>query len=236
MKNIELVIDDEVIDVPNEMTLGMYQQINMNPERYKNPLQLISLYTGLSLHELKNLQKDQIELIEGFLSGRVVYPDNQKLIMTFEHDGVEYGLENDWSKLAWGAWVDFEVYCADNKIYENLNKIMAVLYRPVISKDKKNPLKYKIAPYRSEEIEERAELMSNVPVSIWLGAAVFFLEIVATYIDTTRASLESKMEIIARTTKYWIMMPKWLKKVLPLDFILPSLTASQKKILQGLTK
>ena len=233
---IELVIDNEVINVPREMTLGMYQQININPERYKNPLQLISLFTGLSIHELKNLQKDQVELIEGFLADRMKYPDSNQLVMTFEHDGVEYGLENDWSKLAWGAWVDFEVYCADEKIYENLHKIMSVLYRPVISHDKKDPKKYKIAPYRSEEIEDRAEVMKEVAVNIWLGASLFFLEIVNIYINTMRDSLKSKMEISVRTTKYWMMMPKWLRKVLPLDSILPSLTASQKKILQGLSK
>jgi hypothetical protein len=233
---MELVIDNEVINVPREMTLGMYQQININPERYKSTLQLISLFTGLSIHELKNLQKEQIELIELFLSDKIKYPDSKEIVLTFEHDGVEYGLENDWSKLAWGAWVDFEVYCADDNIYENLHKIMAVLYRPVISHDKKDPKKYKIEPYKSEDIEDRAEIMRQVPVNIWLGASLFFLEIVNTYINTMRDSLKLKMEITMRTTKYWMMMPKWLKKVLPLDFILPSLTDSQKKILQGLNK
>ena len=190
----------------------------------------------MTVHELKNLQKDQVELIEGFLSSRLVLPDNNKLVMTFEYQGIEYGLENDWSKLAFGAWVDFEVYCSDDKIYENLHRIMAVLYRPVISKDKKNPLKYKIAPYKSEEIEDRADIMKLVPVSIWLGASVFFLEIVNIYINSIKSSLELTMKIQERTTKAWKMMPKWIQKVLPLDFISPSLTASQKKILQSLAK
>jgi hypothetical protein len=233
---IELIIDNEVINVPDEMNIGMYQQINLNTNKYKNPLQLISLFTNMTVHELKNLQKEQVELIEGFLSSRLVFPDNSKLVMTFEHDGVEYGLENDWSKLAFGAWVDFEVYCSDDKIYENLHRIMSVLYRPVISKDKKNPLKYKIAPYKSEEIEDRAEIMKLVPVSIWLGASVFFLEIVNIYITSIESSLALTLKIKERTTKAWMMMPKWIQRVLPLDFISPSLTASQKKMLQNLTK
>jgi hypothetical protein len=233
---IELIIDNEVINVPDEMNIGMYQQINLNTNKYKNPLQLISLFTNMTVHELKNLQKEQVELIEGFLSSRLVFPDNSKLVMTFEHDGVEYGLENDWSKLAFGAWVDFEVYCSDDKIYENLHRIMSVLYRPVISKDKKNPLKYKIAPYKSEEIEDRAEIMKLVPVSIWLGASVFFLEIVNIYITSIESSLALTLKIKERTTKAWMMMPKWIQRVLPLDFISPSLTASQKKMLQNLAK
>jgi len=234
--SVELVIDNEVVNVPEEINIGMYQQINLNPVKYKNPLQLISLFTNMTIHELKNLQKEQVELIEGFLSSRLVFPEDNKLVMTFEHDGVEYGLENDWSKLAFGAWVDFEVYCADDKIYDNLHRIMAVLYRPVISKDKKNPLKYKIAPYKSEEIEERAEIMKLVPVSIWMGASVFFLEIVNIYITSIKNSLELTLKIQQRTTKAWKMMPKWIQKVLPLDSISPSLTDSQKKMLQNLTK
>lgn len=233
---IELVVDNEVVNVPEEINIGMYQQINMNPSKYKNPLQLISLFTNMTVHELKNLQKDQVELIEVFLSSRLIFPENNKLVMTFEHNGIEYGLENDWSKLAFGAWVDFEVYCSDDKIYENLHKIMSVLYRPVISKDKNNPLKYKIAPYKSEEIEDRAEIMKLVPVSIWLGASVFFLEIVNIYITSIKNSLALTLKIQQRTTKVWKMMPKWMRKVLPLDFISPSLTDSQKKILQNLTK
>jgi hypothetical protein len=234
--SVELVVDNEVVNVPEEINIGMYQQINLNPVKYKNPLQLISLFTNMTVHELKNLQKDQVELIEGFLSSRLVFPDDNKLVMTFEHNGIEYGLENDWSKLAFGAWVDFEVYCSDDKIYDNLHKIMAVLYRPVISQDKKNPLKYKIAPYKSEEIEERAEIMKLVPVSIWLGASVFFLEIVNIYITSIKNSLELTLTIQEKTTKAWKMMPKWIQKVLPLDFISPSLTGSQKKMLQNLIK
>jgi hypothetical protein len=233
---IDLVVDNEVVNVPEEINIGMYQQINLNPVKYKNPLQLISLFTNMTVHELKNLQKEQVELIEVFLSSRLIFPEDNKLVMTFEYDGVEYGLENDWSKLAFGAWVDFEVYCSDDKIYDNLHKIMSVLYRPVISKDKKNPLKYKIAPYKSEEIEDRAEIMKLVPVSIWLGASVFFLEIVNIYITSIKNSLGLTLKIQQRTTKVWKMMPKWMQKVLPLDFISPSLTDSQKKMLQNLTK
>jgi hypothetical protein len=233
---IELVIDDQVINVPEEMTIGMYQQINQFPDKYKNPLHLISLYTGLTLHELKNLKKEQIELIEGFLTTKVQYPESDKIIMTFEHEGVEYGLENDWSKLAYGAWVDFEVYCADEQIFNNLHKIMAVLYRPIISKDKKNPLKYKIEPYKSEDIDDRAELFRSIPVSIWLSASIFFLEIANIYTTNIKVSLESTLKMQLMITKYWTKMPKWMKKVLPLDFILPSLTPSQKRILQSLQK
>ena len=67
-------------------------------------------------------------------------------------------MENDWSKLAWGAWVDFQVWSSSN-IQENIHLLMAVLYRPVISKGKKG--KYVIEKYKSEEIEDR-ELVASI--------------------------------------------------------------------------
>jgi hypothetical protein len=210
--------------------------MNQFPDRYKNPLHLISLFTNLTIHELKNYKKEQVELIEAFLSSKVQYPETDQIVMTFEHNGVEYGLENDWSKLAYGAWVDFEVYCSDDQIFQNLHKIMAVLYRPVISKDKKNPMKYKIEPYKSEDIDDRAELFRTVPVSIWLSASVFFLEVANIYTTNIKVSLESTLKMQLMVTKYWMKMPKWIQKVLPLDSILPSLTPSQKRILQSLQK
>jgi len=51
MKNkIELVMDDKVIDVPELMTLGMYQSLMLTPELYENnaPM-LISLFSGIPL-------------------------------------------------------------------------------------------------------------------------------------------------------------------------------------------
>ena len=233
---IELVIDDEVVKVPEEITLGIYQQINSQPERYKNNLQMISLFTNLTVHELKNMTKEQIELIEGFLSNKMILPDDKELILTFEYNGVEYGLENDWSKMAFGAWVDLEVYSSEEKIHQNLNKIMAVLYRPIIGKDKKDPKKYKIAPYKSEEIDERADIMKEVPVRYWLGVSGFFLQIVIQYINNIKSSLSLMNKQGEMMTKGWKILPKWMRKKLPLASILPSPTNWQKKILQGLRK
>lgn len=233
---IELVIDDEVVKVPEEITLGIYQEINSQPERYKNNLQMISLFTNLTVHELKNMTKEQIELIEGFVGSKMVFPNENELVLTFEYQGVEYGLENDWSKMAFGAWVDLEVYSAEEKIHQNLDKIMAVLYRPIISKDKKDPKKYKIVPYKSEEIEPRAEIMKVVPVRYWLGVSTFFLQIVSIYIDNMKSSLNMMNEQQRMIMKGWKMLPKWIQKKLPLDSILPSPTNWQKKILQGLKK
>ena len=174
MEKLEIKINDEYKVIPNEMTLSMYQQIMLNPELYdNNSLQVMSLYTGIPTNELKDLKSDEIQVIDYLISQRIKIKDTNELALTFIYNNVEYGLENDWSKLSWGAWMDFEVYSTEN-IYSNLHKIMAILYRPLIKKGTFNVKKYKIVPYKSEEIEDRAEIMKDVPLSYWLGAAQFF--------------------------------------------------------------
>jgi hypothetical protein len=236
MENLELLIDDEVIVVPNEMTLGMYQKMMLTPELYENnPIQILSLFTGIPTNQLKNCSKDEIELIEFFLNDKAKIPKENELVLTFIHNDIEYGLENDWSKLAWGGWIDFEVYSSDN-IYANLHKIMAILYRPVISKDKKNLKNYKIVPYKSEEIDDRAEIMKDVPLSYWLGSAHFFFLIVTIYIKNIQVSLEWQKKINKMILKGWMKLPKFLQKRLPLDSISISPINSQKKTLQNLKR
>lgn len=223
---IELVVDDEVIEVPEELTLGIYQSIQMNKEFIdENPKHLISLFTGLPFPVVKDMTVDQVQLVELFLSTKMDLPEDIKLTTKFTYKGVEYGLENDWSKLAWGAWVDMEVYSSGD-IYENLHRIMAILYRPIISKDKKS---YKIAPYKSEEIEERAEIMKQVPVTYWIGVAQFFFLIVKGYIENMQDSLERTNKMNKWMEKGWKILPKFIQKKLQLDSILISPINSPKK-------
>ena len=193
------------------------------------------MYTGLTMRELKNMDVESVKLLEYAISQKLVIPEKNELVMTFFQDGIEYGLENDWSKLPMGAWIDFEVYSAGN-IYENIDKIMAVLYRPVVSHDKKNELKYTIVPYDSDEILERANIMRLVPLRYWLGASLFFSQIVSTYITNTKDSLVMKMKLQEAAMRGWKILPRFLRKRLPLGSILPSFTDSQKKMLQKFQK
>ena len=56
---------------------------------------------------------------------------------------------------------------------ENLHKLMAILFRPVVSKDITG--NYKIAKYNGSE--EYAETMKDTPLNIVNGALVFFLSL-----------------------------------------------------------
>jgi hypothetical protein len=151
-----------------------------------------------------------------------------KLYNVFTHNGVEYGLENDWSKLAWGAWMDMEVFSSE-KIEENIHLIMSILYRPIVEKKYG---KYKISPYKADEIEDRAYEFRQLPIKYWFGASSFFFLTATLYTNNIKSSLTWTNKMNQRIKMGWEILPKWVKKRLPLDTILLSHSTSQGMISQ----
>jgi len=109
-------------------------------------------------------------------------------------DGKSYGLTNV-KKLTVGEMADIDVLKNHPILNFNLHKIMAILYRPLISK-----LPFKIDEYTSEGFEERAELFADkMPVKVALNIAVFFLNILGNlnapikdYSDPTKTPTKKK--------------------------------------------
>lgn len=216
---IELVEGDKTITIPEEMTIGMYQAFIKDTQKYTDePIELIALFTNLSKDKLKNLSTKTIKLINYYVQSKVKIPKLDEMVLTFNHNGVEYGLETDFGKMAWGAWVDLEVYSSDN-ISDNIHKLMSVLYRPVISKSKDGK-KYVIEPYDSATIDERAELFLTLPISYWFTASDFFLSVVSLSITNIKASLEQKNRMKKLMERGMKMLPQWVRRKLPQDFTL----------------
>ena len=231
---IELVVDNEVVKINSDFSIGQYQVLQSKGQFYKdNPHQLISLFTGIPFNDIKNMSVENVRLIQAYLNNSMLSTEKDELVLTFEYEGVEYGMEQEFGKMAFGAWIDFEVYSSQD-IVGNIHKIMAILYRPIKSKGKKG--KYTIVPYNSNEIEDRAELFRELPVKYWLGAATFFFQVANLYISNIKASLESKKKMNKLIMKGWKKLPKFLQKRLPLDTILLSFSTSQTKMLQELKK
>jgi hypothetical protein len=103
-------------------------------------------------------------------------------------DGKSYGLINV-KGLTVGEMADIDVLKNHPVLNFNLHKIMAILYRPLISK-----LPFKIEPYSSETFEERAELFAEkMPVKVALNTAVFFLNILGSLNAVIKDFLDPKI-------------------------------------------
>ena len=192
----------------------------------KRPGEMLALYLDISLKEMKKLPKNKVDFIEKYIVTEMTKPSSDELILTFKHDGVEYGLENDWSKLAWGAWQDFEILSAEN-ITDNINHIMGILYRPIIET---KGTKYKIEPYDEDGVLERKELFKELPVKYWFGASAFFFQIVGLYITDLKNSLTYKTKMNQLAMKGLMILPRFLRPKLPLDTTFNSRSPLRMKI------
>ena len=219
---IELEIEDKIVQVKPHLTIQQYQRLKSNEEKYQNSsVETLSLYTDIPVNQLKDLPLEQVNFVQEYITSQITTNSmKDELHNIFTHNGVEYGLENDWTKLAWGGWVDLEVFASD-KIEDNIHYIMAVLYRPVIDKKKG---KYTIKPYKADDIEDRANEFLTLPVNYWFGASVFFFITGNLYISNLESSLIMKNKLNRMMMKGWEILPKWVKKKLPLDSILISPT------------
>tara|TARA_R110000824_G_scaffold244053_1_gene432774 strand:- start:250 stop:879 length:630 start_codon:yes stop_codon:yes gene_type:complete len=87
-------------------------------------------------------------------------------------NGVEYGFHPKLADITFGEWVDIDSYI-DAGANDNLHKIMAILYRPIIAKKGD---KYNIEPY--EPCKDREEIMlDNLTVGDFYGVSVFFSDL-----------------------------------------------------------
>lgn len=171
---VKVKMGDKEYDIPEELTVEQYQRLQLNKVFLKetDPAKLLAAYLDIPISEIKNARRDQVAFIEGFVFERMTKNITKDMIFTFDYQGVTYGFENDWKKLAWGAWKDLEFLSSDD-ITPNIHALLSILYRPVTTM---KGTKYKIEAYNADTIEERAELFKKIPVKIWFGAAQFFFQ------------------------------------------------------------
>lgn len=227
---IEVLIDDKVVKVNPKLTIGKYQKIQSNPNKYKTATEVLSLYLDLEPNELKDLPVEQVRFVETVLSQHLFQPKNSDLVLTFEINGVTYGLENDWQNMTWGQWVDLEVYSQPDKINQYIHKIMAILYRPV---EVEKGTKYTLRKFKASEVDERAELFQEyLGIDIWFGVTTFFLLTLKEYTSNIETSMKLKMKIERYLNPMMKILPKFLHPKVRYVSTLNSPISWLKKILR----
>ena len=145
----------------------------------------ITAFCGLNDAEVPYLTQDSYEDIVRRLSWVQQPPEGHvDLVQTFEYEGIEYGFIPNWSKLTFGEFVDLEHYATDGKFVDNLDRAMGLMYRPIIEKAHGH---YRIEDYEIDE--SRIAVMRDMPMTIAVGAMVFFWNIAENFAKDLRSSL-----------------------------------------------
>ena len=109
-------------------------------------------------------------------------------------DGIKYGFIPDWTKLTLAEFADLESY-ATGGFFENLNCVLAIVYRPVTEEVVQL---YEIEPY--EPSPERKAAMNDCPMDVAVEAMVFFYNIAETLLSNSEYFLK-KVEQKAKTNR-----------------------------------
>ena len=177
---------------------------------------------------------------------------DSKFFPVIDINGILYGFSAI-SKMTLGEYMDLERLAKQPN--ENLEEIMAILYRP-ITKHSFNGIKwniiksfkvgfgkvenlfkyYTIEKYDSSKRPEQADIMATMPVSFALGALAFFLAVASNSLLSTQAySTPNKKERMKKMEAIKKLVSVPIGDGL-LQFIicrkLPSLTSREIKVLQ----
>ena len=187
-------------DSLEEVTLGQYQEYlaatkNLDPDEDLPEMnkKLIEAFCGIESDLVDMMPLAMAEKLLETL--RIGFEKDYDLTLRFDLLDVEMGFIPKLDDMSLGEYIDTESYVGD---WQDMHKAMAVLYRPVNFKSKD---KYTIAPYKPSE--ESQELMKDMPLSVAMGALVFFyrlgMELSTATLSYIRQSLEKDITSQAKT-------------------------------------
>ena len=139
-----------IIDSWENVTLEKWQRIVLGKKKSKSKeaQETIALLSDIPKKLINEMSiKDVATIFERISKLQV----EGKLKKVFKIDEVEYGFMPDLDEITLGSWADIEHYIKDG-LEKNMHKIMAVLFRPITSKEGKM---YSIQAYKDGR--QRAE-------------------------------------------------------------------------------
>ena len=150
----------------SEITLRQYKhflkiQKGVDDEGFLNA-KIIEIFCKMQLDEVMRLKFNDTELIVNTLTQ--MFEQKPNLVTSFKLDKVNYGFHPQLDDLTLGEYIDLDTFIGD---WENIEKAMAVLYRPVVNKLKD---KYIIEDYKVGKDQE----MLDMPMDAVLSS-IFFL-------------------------------------------------------------
>ena len=170
-----------------DITLGQYKQyekiIETNKdddisERFVN-LKMLEIFCGITYQQATALKLIDYDYIVNQLHD--VLKQQPQLVMRFTMGDSEFGFIPDLEEMTFGEYIDLDTYINDAK---NIEKAMAVLYRPITYKQGE---KYIIDKYKGDLFHDA---MLNMPMDAVVSSIVFFYNLGIELSNVMMTSLE----------------------------------------------
>ena len=145
---------------------------------------MVQIFCGISLSDVVKMKLTSLnELVVHFTN---LFSEKPKFKTTFEVGGIEFGFIPDLEEISYGEYVDLESHLST---WENYNKAMAVMYRPI--KERKGN-KYNIKDYDPDK--DMQELMKFAPLDVCISSSVFFWTLGSELLTATLNYLEREVK------------------------------------------
>jgi len=170
-----------------DITLGQYKQyekiIETNKdddisERFVN-LKMLEIFCNITYQQATALKLIDYDYIVNQLHD--VLKQQPQLVMRFTMGDSEFGFIPDLEEMTFGEYIDLDTYINDAK---NIEKAMAVLYRPITYKQGE---KYVIDKYKGDLFHDA---MLNMPMDAVVSSIVFFYNLGIELSNVMMTSLE----------------------------------------------
>lgn len=160
--NINIEIPTKLSDI----TLGQYKRfLNIQKQTEESHFlnaKAIEIFCDIELKNVMRLKMADFDKITTKINS--LFEQKPKLVQRFKIDSVEYGFHPQLDELTLGEYIDVDTYIAD---WENMEKTMNVLYRPIENKLKD---RYSIKEYNVDTSEN----LLGMPMDAVLSS-IFFL-------------------------------------------------------------
>ena len=160
--NINIEIPTKLSDI----TLGQYKRfLNIQKQTEESHFlnaKAIEIFCDVDLKNVMRLKMSDFDKITNRINS--LFEQKPKLVQRFKIDSVEYGFHPQLDELTLGEYIDVDTYIAD---WENMEKTMNVLYRPIENKLKD---RYSIKEYNVDTSDNLLDMPMDAVLS-----SIFFL-------------------------------------------------------------
>ena len=157
------------IEIPTsleEITLSQYKRfLNIQKQTEESHFlnaKAIEIFCDIDLKDVMRLKVADFNIITNKIN--LLFEQKPKLVQTFKLENTDYGFIPQLDDMTLGEYIDIDTYIGD---WENMEKTMNVLYRPIVSKIKK---RYAIKEYDINT----SDALLDMPLSAVLSS-IFFL-------------------------------------------------------------
>ena len=169
-------------------TIDMYKEDVEAEEDDKSFIIALDILCGIKPDMITQIPMDKLKIIQQDLIGFIGKADFE-LERFITIDNVEYGFEPNLAEISYGAYLDISKHDTIS-IDKNWTKIMSILYRPIVKKDKNY---YEIQTYTGKE-DDSVFLKTNMRVNF--GCLFFFINTSKDLQRYTQKSLMAEQEIL----------------------------------------